>query len=648
MAEQDTLERTAHLGPPIGGVVSQISQTKLQSGQYAMLRNLELSDDVGAFRIRKGSKQAYTTSLGAGPIRGIFRWYRGSPITAETVFVWNGDLYRLADPPVLLSGSFASWTTTHDADFVAYEDRLYFTSGAGLIRWDGTTMKQAGFQAPSSVTLADGGAGVLTGVYTYAYTATYDSDPTHESSIGSTSQINVTSRQVNVDVAPIVGPGAPTGYNLYRSKANGTTLYYRSAITPGGTPDLVDNMADTALDTTRVAPDDNRQPPNAKFAIFYRGRLVLGNMIDYLGVRRPNRIALSSTSSTERAPIGTVSVHGAGVEIFPADHWIDIGDDNREITGLAVSGDNIVVFKEHEIYLCRVDSSSEIRVQRTGSATGCIAFRTIQNMGDLGIFFLGRGGSTPMVYSFRGFKAEPVAEVIEPTLRSQVIGIGPSFTVQPSATRYRDKYILSYANSATPTYEMAVYDPTQNRWSFNSNVAPSCWVVYDAAVDAGETYFGSALAAWVVQWDVFGGDFKAATPSTPDPQQLYIESGWLPQGQPHMTKQAKWIYIDAEVESPSGATITVERKFDFETATGTVVGANVVAMDPTITGRFLYEARFESQQASSTTPEQGNYVKYIIKVDVAYGTPSAAYKSVKIHDIVVVQEELPPTLHRVP
>lgn len=651
-------EKELALVGPMGGVNTRVGSTKLKPGEYAMIRNAELVSDLGIWSLRKGTDFIGESTLGAGAIRGGVRWYRGATPTAETVYGHTTKLYKNPETPSEIG---AGYTTGKEWYFTSYSDYLYCTNGTDAVqRWDGTTMKAAGFPAPGSTpTVAVGAAGVLTGAYSYKVTLVYDSDASHESSASTaTATINPAAQKGELTVIPTGGTGC-TSRRIYRTKAGGSLYYFLATISDNTTTVYSDNSADAALGANQ-APTDNGVPPTGQFIIVHRGRCYLAR-----SVANRTRIFVSASASTERNPAGTLTVHGAGIEIFPADHYIDIGDDNAAITGLAVWGDALVVFKETEIYLVIAgNSASDFDVKNTGNAIGCIAPRSIVNMGlDDGIFFVGRTETTPSVYQFAGGEAKCVTDAIEPTLRANLIGLGSSYSVQPAGGKYRGQYLLSYAYVSTPLYEIAKFDTRTKRWTWDraATLKPSCWIPYVGAGDLGEMYFGHATHGHVCKWASGGSDVDVTNTANQTEPQLYFETEWMDLGDPHTVKQMKWIYLTAEANSL--ATITIERRYNFKTS-GTNSGASAKSMAATFTGSQLYILRVECEQQDATTEvESGVYVKLCITIDV---TPALAtvneeggawpghevgthihttFAAVRIHDIVLHYIDLPPSAH---
>ena len=629
---------------PLRGMNTKVNASKLRDGEFTLLSNCELVDDVGVFAHRKGTRALNTAVLSASalPVRGAVRWRKaaGSP---ETIVGHGTKLYTVAQ-----DGTTAEIGTGFTSDkewfFGQYADYVFAANGFdNLKRWDGSAIRNAGFvRVTAEPTLALNGAGVLTGAYYYKVTDVYDSNSAHESSASAVSLvINPVANKVTVTVAA-AGTNI-TARRFYRTKADGS-LYYFLAEKAAATVSFDDNTADSALGTGQ-APTDNGTPPNPlQYLKVWRGRIV-GAKIN------SNRLYMSAIASTEAAPVGTFTVHGAGVEIWPADHYIDIGDDNDRITGLEVQGDSLLIFKDHDIWVMRMESAGDPpSVWATGSGVGCVAPRTIVNMGQAGVFFLGKSEGPPMVYAFAGGVARPAGSVIEATFKSTVLGIGGSYTVQPAAGRYRGQYLLSFGSTADSygVGQVLAYDTATARWGLHRSpasegIAAACWVTYTEPGDTGQCYFGHASKGWVVQWDsAKGGDFDSAAATNPADENLQVQTGWLDFGAPHQVKQLYKIWL--LMESSATGTVSVERLFDFQTS-GTLSNANAAAMTASFSGRNVKILTPEAEQGEGTAPEWFYYLQLSLTLQAVIAAVGTNHIPLVVHSIIVAYDLMEPMTH---
>lgn len=657
MGTTKTDEKPPYILPaPILGVNTRAAQTRLEPGSYSMLKNLDWNEEVGIWKLRRGTSLIGSVAVpGTAAVRGGIRWYWGATPTAQTVFGHNTSLFAGDSSPSAIGTGYTAngeWFFQHAADI------LYAANGLDAMqRWNpsSTQMRAAGFAAPNSApSVATGAAGVLTGGYSYKVTFVYDSDATHESSASTASaNVNPSSQQVDLSSIPTGGTGC-TARRIYRTRAGGTLYYFLTTINDNATTTLSDNTADSGLTTTVQAPVDNGIPPVGNIFLIHNGAMYVAS---------GNRLRRSAIASTERNPLGTLTVHGAGLEIFPASHFIDVGDDNTPITGLAPWGNGIVIFKHNDIYILRGTTFSDMELWRTAAGVGCIAPRTIVTMPGNGLWFLGRSDTSFGVFAFTGAVAKPVSDAIEPTLRANVLMNAAS--VKPCAGLFRGRYLLAYqtAGAGSPTdqqFEIADCDTKVNgRWQFHENVAPACWIPYTGANDSGQMYIGWGNAGRLVQWEgSFLGDFNSGDLTNPRDTAMYFETGWMPLSSAHRMKPLKEIYV--VWDGQTSTTLTLQRLYDFATATsvttaGAAAQAFVSSMDNATTGRSVMAHSIDCQRNdgvemgdSGAVDECAYFVK--LKVTVTPSVPNATTSAtvpIRVQEVAIYFSEKPPTKHGV-
>jgi len=639
-----TLKGPFPLPGPIEGVNTKLASSKLPPGAFVVLRNCELAEDVGILSVRRGTKQFTTSSLGTGPIYGGIRWQYGTTPTVETLFVWGSTLYRLVGGATSPTSIGSVGTSNVEWSFIPFVgpagNEYVLVAGINAVwRYDpaGPSIRAAGFPAPvAAPTAATNGAGVLTGSYKYTVTFIYDNVGAHQSSWGPASNTVVAAANaLRLTSVPTGGTGC-TARSIFRTKAGGGLYYSVGSINDNVTTTFDDNNADTALSANQ-APTDNGFPPLGVHWAMMKSRIYALDAVR--GVRRRGELRFSAISSTERNPDGTTSVHGAGPEIWPSIYFIPIGDINGVGSGLAVMGDTLDIFMANEIHLLRDSGASDMSVWKAEGNVGCIAARSIVDMGRLGIFFLGRANTSPQVYRFLGQKAYPVSDQIEPTLRANLVGLPASYTVKPHATRYRSQYMIAYARDATPNYEIAKYDTDGGRWSFDRGPKPAGWIPFAGPEDTGQLMFGHAVDGWLVTWDIQGGDFDSTASTNPLDMLMEAEFGWNGLEKPHQRKQLRWIYVMAEVAA--GATLTLERIRDFNTS-GSTVGGVTLMTTATIGGTQVFGYRVTGEKEGGSVAEVAYYWKFKLSVAIPYTATADPLVPVKIHDIVLYYEEMTP------
>jgi len=624
------------LGKPIGGVNTRTYPTELANEEFVMLKNVDPFQNVGAFVTRKGT-QTFNTTLPVAnkPVRGGFRFYYGT--SRDLLIIVGTKFFKRTG----LAGNFTdisaqtgiSVTENRDWSFGSYLERCYLANGIDTMkRWDPTasanTFREAGFPGTIAVgmTPATGIAGALTGTYYYAVSQTYDSNTAHESS-GFISSTPVAPVAQKVDLTGI--PTGGTGRLLYRTEANAGVAgpYYLVTTLNASDTTYTDNLADASLGGEM--PTDNGSPPAGQFIVFWRGRMVVAKTVAY-----PGRVYFSAIAASEGSPDVGLTVHGADVEIFPASHYIDVGDDNSPITGLAVLQDQLVIFKEDQIWNMTGDDAVDFRLWKSQATVGCIAPKTIVNMRGT-LLFVGRNEGGPGVYSYDGTYVDCLSLSIEPTLIENVKDLGNIAiqSIQPCAVQHRGSYLLAYQKTGSNDHELAMLDtrPPRPRWLFFDGIEASVFIPFNGPGDAGELYYGSAAEARVLRFNVGLTDFDATTPTAIE---MEIETGWMDLGLPYHIKQINWIDIygregdqpEMGESNPGNSVITIERLYDFEFA-GTEVDCleiDVTEADKTL-DRQIWKHRIHTEASDGEMPEQC----YRMKLYITTSAP------IEIHRIVI-------------
>lgn len=617
------------LAPPTGGVNTRGYPTEIPDNNYLDLCNWDYSANLGAFVQRKGTTAFNTTLATELPVRGAIRWYYGSAPTREQIMISGTDIFFKTGAPGSFAVLLAGVTADRDWFFASLLDRLYMANGIDTVKVrDGPAayIRSAGFIAPlTAPTIASGGGGVLTGSYRWKISFVYDSIAARESTMGPASATFVAAGdQAALSAIPLGGTGV-TSRNVYRTKANGSTFFFVGSIPDNVTTTFADNVADNAQGTNQ-GPDDNGIPPTgSQFVIAWRGRMVYAKTPS-----QPQRVFLAAINSTEKSPGGGTTIHGAGPEIFPASHFIDVGDDNSPITGLAVLQDQLVIFKEDKIYNLQGDDARDMAAWASQSATGCIAPKTIVNMKGT-IFFLGRNEGSPTVYSFDGSQAEDLSLVIEPTLRTNIRALGDIATqpIQACATKYRGGYMLCYRLATSSLNEVAILDtrPPIPRWMFWDKIEASVFSPWNGPGDSGEMYYGHMTEGRMLKLDFQETDYS---PTTPTAIVARIETKFLDLGKPYQWKQIDYIEVYGKAgpktlyaPDPGTPTVTMERIYDFNTV-GSTQDFSAIVVAPVVTGHTIWKHRISGGGSDAATFEQG----YIAKLKLTCTALVEIYKIV--------------------
>lgn len=255
----------------------------------------------------------------------------------------------------------------------------------GLVyRDDLDLLNKLGLTAPPAPTIADGGAGALTGVMIGYIAAVHkvdsggpDEQTLHESSLSDpSSSLNITNRRVTWTIPATAADARTTHFRLYRSTdgalpkfvadvAIGTTTYDDNVDNTTGFTPLV--TADGDLD-----PDGRDPPPYCLFnAVFHERTWYFGDP------EHPERAWFSALNEPES--VGPLSYRDT--------------TDLRAITGGGRSGEQLVLFGISTMYAIAGYTQADFIVVQVSASVGCVSHFSIVYVSGLGLLFISLDGA---------------------------------------------------------------------------------------------------------------------------------------------------------------------------------------------------------------------------------------------------------------
>ncbi|MAF36921.1 hypothetical protein CL622_07425, partial [archaeon] len=294
--------------------------------------NYNFDNIIGLSRI--SAPNIEYNNAGINGIDGMFqfRYINSSGVLqTENLIVTGGSVIKNAVNSVSLPSSiYTGLTAGNKCSFAVLNDKLFISNGVdNVLVYNGTIVTEMG--APIVTNLL--AAGNLDGDYYYEMTYTEDGV---ESITGCKSN-TVTASSNSLSLTLPIGPAGVTARTLYRTVGDGTQLKKVADISDNTTTTYVDNLIDGSLGAN--IPAINAHAPKPKFITVMHEKLAgVGNS------RRPNYLYVSETEIEILFSTGASDVSGTG-------------NDNTELTGMAVDYNLLVIFSQKRIYL--VDISGE-------------------------------------------------------------------------------------------------------------------------------------------------------------------------------------------------------------------------------------------------------------------------------------------------
>lgn len=147
-------------------------------------------------------------------------------------------------------------------NFATYKDKVYIAHGGRPLVFNGTNVRLAGVDAPTSAATiaASTTEGAPNGKYTARYTFV-NADKVESNPSPVSAELTVTSKQIDWTIP--VGPEGTVARRLYRTTADGKAHYFVTEIADNTTTTYTDNKSDAELLTSTALADDNNVPPEA-------------------------------------------------------------------------------------------------------------------------------------------------------------------------------------------------------------------------------------------------------------------------------------------------------------------------------------------------------------------------------------------------
>lgn len=360
------------------GVITAALPDRLPDGALFVAKNTQfrfVGPNVAVFGTRNGAQVQNDTVLG-GAVLAQFFLTTAAGTTFHIVVLDNGDIGTLTAGVyaeieagrVTEPEDFGSWQT--------FDDWAYFVNGTDQFKTDGSDAFNFGIQQPEDGdwSVSAGGSGGSLPADTYDVAIGYmNSDTGH---IGPTSEI----KSVAVASGEKLTVTLPSAVDIDDAQVDYIRIYFRPRtirtqlvfVSTGGTPAVTDELgwavgtASVELDLTSsqitalltLAPDVNEHyspPATAKFIIAHKGRMFAATSRElyWSDVEKPE--AFNTT-----------------------DNRLVVGEDDGEaVTGLAVLGERLIVFKRNAIYALDGDDPQTWEIRLIDNTIGCVAAASI-------------------------------------------------------------------------------------------------------------------------------------------------------------------------------------------------------------------------------------------------------------------------------
>lgn len=250
----------------------------------------------------------------------------------------------------------SAWISSSTArEYVEYKSKLYWTeSGASAKVYDGTNTYQLGITKPSTTaTIADGGAGNLTGTIKYCFTYYDDSTGVESQPSAVTNELTLTSKQVSITSIPTSTDPQVDKVRIYRI---GGTLTSFSLVTTinNGVTSHTDNLGDTDIDGHILDSQNYHEAPAGLRYLTEHNGIFFGAVGDKLYF----------------TPIAKPYAWGE----------LDFLDYEADITGLGSTPTGLAVFTDSKTHIVTGTTVADLTNQLFSGNQGCVNHSTIATL----------------------------------------------------------------------------------------------------------------------------------------------------------------------------------------------------------------------------------------------------------------------------
>ena len=454
------------------------SSIKLNQSPYNGLLNMCL-DNGGQLTKRPGQSNLFT-SLGTGPINGIYGDFKG-----YTIFAWGTNVYkqRGTEAPT----SIYSGVTNAKCFFFTYNSILYLMNGSQYLQYDGTTMKA---------------------VVPYAPRVSINRKPD-----GSNSVVDESWNMIgNGFRDSFNGDGTTKTYQLSLKGLDSTTVTCNLPGVTEGAGMTVDRTAGTVTFTTAPASGNN----NVEITAYKNMNLSQNILKCTKGIEFSNRIFVTGNSNLANYYFCTGLTDLIDASYFPQKYMYAIRGSEKAVTGFKVHYNKLVVFKED--LTCTVtastglDNTASFPIEYLNTEIGCDIPDSIQLVNN-NIIFANTYGGVFLIVSTQviGEKSVlPISQNINENLDRPGLLAEPNLKTASSVDHNYKYYLCVNGKAYVLDYRdgLAIQNPDNMKWFLYDNINANNFAIRGNELLYGDKTEGK-LVTFTTNFHDFGQPIKA-------------------------------------------------------------------------------------------------------------------------------------------
>ena len=476
------------------GQNSKIESLDLKKKWVEKAQNCRFEKEPGSLDKREPLYHLNTTSIGANPMVGLYRYYNSDGL-AIWVGINGSTAYSITDAGVKTSIR-TSLTDGKRCSFVTYRDNLIVSNGYDdMWTWDGDTTNNVTWELGScKALLADTGAG-LEFSSDYSYRITFDEDVLTNGATSNTVTTAAGISNINLSEIPL-GPTGTTDRKIYRTKKDGTSYFLIGYLGDNTTTTFADTITDAAIDANSTAlthgtigdayPSVTDDMPKGSYINTHRERFFI--------TRDPSNTNKIYYSNPYLPHYIQQTVNLDYMEISP--------EDGDEIMGIPIQLGEMICIKKNSIRKIHVTSAISGADPATWYADdpivwlGCPAPWSITQTPN-GVVFLG----WDHWYNFDGASAQPLfdefdtGDILEANY-SDVVGY---FHKENFYAAYTDKLSASQEHNRLMVYNIKRQTLAYDLWTSTTLTGPNCFGARSGDDEVGDLFFGDSAAGYILK-----------------------------------------------------------------------------------------------------------------------------------------------------
>lgn len=504
--------------------------------------------------VKRAGYIGYNTSLGAGKILGMFRFYKQDPLDKEFIIAWGTKIYKIDDDTyeatALESEDGVDYTQSEDADthFATFANHCYIANGEDdLQKYDGTYVRSVNMTVPGAPTdETTRPAGELSeGVYLFCYT--FVDEDGYESNGGTASEgitVGAGDDGIRIDIAASDDDKVDKR-RIYRTTVGGSIYYYDGEVADNTTLIYNSIISDADISLKSILHADHNAPPGAPSLV----------------VKRLSRLNIAVDDDLYVSKNYDKTTGSRSVEYFPPYNYFPTGN-GQNITGLIEQLGGLPTFTENTIERLVGTDEGNFEFRNAHQEDGCIAKRSVANCKNYVVYLAFNG-----IYIFDGVSARAIDVAFGGRLNKYIRdNINYIYAHLSCATYYNNKYLLCIPTGESETPNLTIYYDFETKSYGVYSFAFSCFSKWDKGGDGLRLFGGSNTIGRVYELDTGLNDDGSAITAYDDIEPIDF-------GRPEVYKQ--WYSIFIKIKTTSGTALAMYYTLD----NGTETSANMVNRD---------------------------------------------------------------------